>query len=254
MDSTAYFLVSHGSRDRRPAEAIAHLTQQLAQQLTSPIEAGVLELGDIPLHQQILNYSDRLISLGCNKLQILPLFLLQGVHVMEDIPKEVAIAQAKLTEQSLTEKFTIDVLPAIGNFFNEQSETTTTLIANLLQSVNHQSSSHPAGRILLSHGSRRAGGNAVVEAIAQSLDARPAYWSVQPDLVAQVNELVQQGHLDIIICLYFLFEGGITDSIRQMLADLKSQFPSVRFHTTPVLGESLGLVDLIQQSLTQANV
>jgi len=46
---------------------------------------------------------------GYNCFQVVPLFLLLGVHVIEDIPTEVAIAQ-----QALGQEVKIDLRPYLG--------------------------------------------------------------------------------------------------------------------------------------------
>ena len=93
----------------------------------------------------------------------------------------------------------------------------------------------------MSHGSRRTGGNAPVEAIATHLEAVPAYWSVAPDLATQVTHLVEQGCEAIDILPYFLFEGAITDAIAQTVAQLSQQFPSTRLRMAGTLGANSGL-------------
>ncbi|HEY9872546.1 MAG TPA: CbiX/SirB N-terminal domain-containing protein, partial [Candidatus Obscuribacterales bacterium] len=120
--SSAYLLVSHGSRDPRPQVAVEQLAELLKVRLegvsgvlTPPkprylamsllvetpnsvihkplVGTATLELAPLPLHEQIRQFADRAKSFGCKHLVVLPLFLLPGVHVMEDIPAEVALAQ-----------------------------------------------------------------------------------------------------------------------------------------------------------------
>lgn len=268
--SSAYFLVSHGSRDPRPARAMERLGQRLqamldqqGQQLqraslatqlgdrpaaiTSLLEArdrahhlkpfvdefwvgtGTLELAEQPLHQQIIQFAQRAGAAGCTQLQILPLFLLPGVHVMEDIPAEVNLAQ-----QALLPNIVLRQHPYLGSHSG---------LIDLL--VNYQSAESADAWILLAHGSRRAGGNQPVEAIAAQLGLTPAYWSVSPDLSQQVQQLIEAGHQRIGILPYFLFAGGITDAIAQSVAHLTQTFPQVTLYLAPPLGESEALPQLL---------
>jgi sirohydrochlorin cobaltochelatase len=229
MPDSACLLVSHGSHDPRPALAAATLAQQITQ--LAPhlwVKPAVLECSPLPLHQQIEDFAQAAIAQNCTHLYLLPLFLLPGVHVMEDIPAEVAIAQSHLPQIQLT------TLPHLGTD------------PNLYQLLELAASS---SRILLSHGSRRAGGNAPVESIASHLNALPAYWSVAPSLSTQVAELIRQGSTEITILSYFLFEGGITDAIAQTVQQLSTTYPAVRLHLSATLAAHSALaqhiVDLI---------
>lgn len=254
---SAYLLVSHGSRDSRPQVAMERLSWLLAQSQTrirpqlrtfgkvmkgvageaQKAEKGVtpsfslvgtacLELAAVPLHEQVIEFGDRALKSGYNRIEIVPLFLLPGVHVMEDIPAEVAIAQ-----NSLGSQLELDLKPHLG--------THPGLVKLLAQKATTK-----AAWILLAHGSRRAGAKQPVEGIAQQLGARSAYWAVPPSLASRVQELVSAGHEQIGIIPYFLFAGGITDAIAQEVAQLRGQFP-VEIHLAEPLGASQELALLI---------
>jgi sirohydrochlorin cobaltochelatase len=277
--SSAYLLVSHGSRDPRPQAAVERLAQLVCQKLqeverplpgdqgsnpplTKPavdseqvavlstlaahkpqfprnnllfplVATACLELSPFPLHQQIAALSNRLVAAGCDRLQVVPLFLLPGTHVKEDIPAEVNLVRQHLQTQA-NPSLTIDLLPYLG------------MHPGLQRLLIHQLGDRSdAALILLAHGSRRRGGNQPVEAIAAHLGAVPAYWSVLPSLEMRITELVQAGYSKIGIVPYFLFAGGITDAIAQSVAYLSQQFPSVQLELSEVLGVSPALADLV---------
>ncbi len=277
MPSAAYLLVSHGSRDPRPQVAIERLAWLLRERLEDDVKpapkgpagqletllnevgdrlpfkrsrplapthphsnwaplvgTATLELAHLPLHQQIQQFANRAIAIGYSHLRILPLFLLPGVHVMEDIPTEVELAQ-----QAIGSAMQIDLYSYLGSHPQVKS-----LLAS-------QSKSATAGRILISHGSRRPGGNQPVEAIATELEAALAYWSVPPSLGSQVTTLIQAGHHEIEILPYFLFVGGITDAIAQAVADIAQQYPDTHLHLAQPLGVSDEMADLILDLLRQ---
>lgn len=236
LKTSSYLLVSHGSRDPRPQTATAQLAELVSQQLkiggdSHPlVKTAVLDCSPTPLHQQIQAFaqevcaSTELQEIAPAHLYLVPLFLIPGVHVMEDIPAEVAIAR-----QLLGDSITLEICPYLG---------TDTSLYELLAPA---ASSAKTGRVVMSHGSRRAGGNAPIEAIATHLEAVPAYWSVAPNLADQVTHLVGQGCEAIDILPYFLFEGGITDAIAQTVSQLSQQFPSTRLRMAETLGASSGL-------------
>lgn len=211
------------------------------------VRTAYLELAPLPLHRQIEQFGKeamRFFGTGCaialapeavaiapglNRLQIVPLFLLPGVHVMEDIPVEVGLAR-----QALNSSLTLDIRPHLGAHPGLRR-----LLANQMNAVSADA------WILLSHGSRRPGGNQSVEALATQLGAVSAYWSVPPSLEMRVSALVDAGHRQIGILPYFLFAGGIMDAIAQAVEQLSQTFPTVNFKLAEPLAASAELADLI---------
>lgn len=258
MSHPAYLLVAHGSRDPRPALELAQLAQNVAQCLptshTPAVVAGAasragqstdargafvatafLELQPRPLHQEIVAVAQTALAQGYDELCILPLFLLPGTHVMEDIPAEVAIAR-----QALAAAFPLRLCPHFGSSPNLSQNWLSVLPAQ------------PGGRILLAHGSRRLGGNAPVETLAAALGAVPAFWAVEPGLTTQVAALAAQGVSEITLLPYFLFPGGITDAIAQQQQALAARYPAIRFHQVPPLSRSVPLAQWVADWITNA--
>ena len=248
--TSAYLLVSHGSRDPRPQIALERLSYLVEQQLQfypdktdnpdkhshcavlSPVTmvaTASLELSEVPLSQKIQQFATKLETVNINTLKIVPLFLLPGVHVREDIPREIGIAQEKISP-----KISIELSPYLGSY------------KGLIKIISRQFSTHPQdARIIISHGSRRHGGNASVEAIASQLNAKVAYWSTKPSLSEQVETLVKQGNKQITIVPYFLFTGGITTIIRQQVEQLQDSLPQTQLN----LGQPLGATPELAQMM-----
>jgi sirohydrochlorin cobaltochelatase len=65
------------------------------------VGTACLEVGAVPLHQQIVAFSRRARAAGAQRVRLVPLFLLAGVHVMEDIPAEVEQARQGLPDLTL---------------------------------------------------------------------------------------------------------------------------------------------------------
>lgn len=249
MVGSAYLLVSHGSRDPRPQIGMEHLAKLVASRLRSGpqvssnhrgetplVGTAVLELGPIPLHQQIQQFAEQAIELGYEAIEILPIFLLSGVHVMEDIPAEIEMARQQLPSNiKLILRSYLGQETSLGNLLLNPVETEVTVPAT--------------GRIVMSHGSRRSNSHQTVEAIATQLNATVAFWSVPPSLETQVTELVKQGFQQIAVLPYFLFEGSITDAIGQEVERLKQQFPYVRLHLGRSIGATPELADFVLQRI-----
>lgn len=244
--SCAYLLVIHGSRDPRPQQAIEILVQQLSEQLerdATPLNYmgwAALELQPQPLHQQICQFATEALTRQIDRLHIIPLFLLPGVHVKEDIPAEVERARQKIRTE-----LDIVICPYLGSYPS---------IAQRLTHVLNQKSEIEAW-VLLAHGSRHPGGNQPIQDITLQLHQQshkpvlPAYWSVLPHLETQIQALVNSGYDRIGILPYFLFAGGITDAIAQSVNQLSSQFPQTEFYLAEPMGVS---PNLIKQIMMQA--
>jgi sirohydrochlorin cobaltochelatase len=247
---SAYLLVSHGSRDPRQEIAMQQLAKLVNNKLESNLERRILggvvsppkcelvgtaylELKPEPLHKQIKTFAESALASGYHRLKILPLFLLPGVHVMEDIPGEVALAQ-----QAIAQDIIIELQPYLGSHAGVEQ----LLAKQIAQSRENHSNQ---GWILLTHGSRRPGSKKQVQAIAKNLKVVVAYWSVAPSLESRVKELISAGYEKITILPYFLFAGGITDAIARSSQELKLQFPAVRFQLAEPLGANAELADLI---------
>jgi sirohydrochlorin ferrochelatase len=231
--------------------AIDRLSHQLSSYLgqVSTIESPILvataqlELAQQPLHVQISDFA-RNCTDGITRIAILPLFLIPGVHVMEDIPAEVEIAAQEIANSvsaQSSQRVELTVLPFLG----EDPD-----FANLFA---QNRSGLPTQTIILAHGSRRAGGNAIVEHLASSVNLTAAYWSVAPSLTDRVAELVATGATEIGILPYFLFAGGITDAIAQSVAQLREQFPQVELILGEPMGNSPELVATIAKILASSD-
>lgn len=250
--SAAYLLVSHGSRDPRPEVAMERLAVALVNKwensnnhriggLLSPtkcdylVDTAYLELHPKSLSEQIVDFSQKAVTHGICYLKILPLFLLPGIHVTEDIPQQVELAK-----QTLGKDISIELQPHLGSYCGLQRL--------LAQKANDTSLD---GRIVIAHGSRRVEANIGIEKMAISLNAVAAYWAISPSLQDIVTQLVADGKKKIGILPYFLFSGGITDAIEKSMQDLKLLFPMVSFQLYEPLEANGELIDLIWELMQQ---
>jgi len=213
MNAAALFLVTHGSSDRRSWLALQNLVTVARSQSHFHIGGGCLEGQELTLSQQLGEFATEVIQGGGTEIVIVPLFLLEGVHVSEDIPAEVAIAKSKLQgklQGKLPEKLKFRVTAHLG---------TNPQIPSLLSQhfEKHETGAEQSARIVMAHGSRRAGANQVIEDLANQSHAIAAYWGVEPKIETQIENLLSQGLNKINVLPYFLNEGGITEAIARKL-------------------------------------
>lgn len=257
-NSTAYLLVSHGSRDLRPHIGLLNLAEKVRQELgqkdltkeinyhnnypatlnqTQPVLVGTacLELADISLHQSVIQFAQLVLKQGISKINIIPLFLLPGVHVCEDLPLEISLAK-----QELTEEIEINLSSYLG-----ENLAIKKLLQEEFKRLNCES------KIILAHGSRRQGSNQIIEDMAVNLSAMTAYWSISPNLETRIMELSNQGSKRIAIVPYFLFTGGIIDAIAQQVETLQIKYPKIEIKLGETLDKNPELVTLIIKSLSK---
>ncbi|MFN5516113.1 MAG: sirohydrochlorin chelatase [Cyanobacteriota bacterium] len=205
----AYLLVAHGSRDPRPQRALKALAQALDPG-QAPVYTALLECHPQPLHEQILELAFLLSTQKYQRLVVLPLFLGQGLHVQTDLPREWALALAQLPPG-----LTLNILPTLGEH---------PLLRQLLERRLPAPESNVV-RILLAHGSRYPAGNESFLALAQSLGAEVAYWSISPTLEEYLQGLTSPPGAGVFIQPFFLFPGGLTDTIAVQREALQVQYP-----------------------------
>lgn len=210
-------------------------TSYIEREVSQPypiVGTAYLELAPLPLHQQIYQFCLRIKAAGIERLQVVPVFLLQGVHVAEDIPAEIALARQELGSTFVQ----IDLCRYLGSHPG---------LGSLLQAK--MAAVPSESRLILAHGSRRPGGNRPVEVLAQSLGATAAFWSTPGHLENQVVKLMQTGCQRLTILPYFLFTGGITDAITRVMEELAERFPKINFRLLPPLGATPEIANLVAE-------
>ena len=96
-------LLAHGSRDRDWARPVKQLADTLRPKVDGPVAAAYLELMPPTLDEAI----SALLRDGVSSIRVVPVFLGQGAHVKEDLPRLIARAQQK-------HGVTIGLEPSIG--------------------------------------------------------------------------------------------------------------------------------------------
>jgi len=295
--STAYLLVTHGSRDPRSQAGAEQLAAQLrarfgckpaSEQLICKQQArdseaciaiahAVLELGPAPLHSQIEQFAHQVAPLGVTTIKLLPLFLLPGVHVREDLPAELAQAQTTLAAQPDTADIALALLPHLGAeaallpVLKAQQQALLTQLSEQSQlglepapvgsGAEHKTASlspkpltiRDVDWALLAHGSRRTGAVQAIADLAHAIGARPAYWVGSPsltDCVAIQQNRGSEHQLRPLGCLsYFLFAGGITDRLTAQLEAAVAESPAI---LSAPLGAFPALVDVVAAAMTRS--
>jgi sirohydrochlorin cobaltochelatase len=89
--SEGIVLFAHGSRDRDWARPFEELARAVAQKVDGPVRLAFLELMPPSLEEAIAG----LINEGVTAIRVVPVFLGQGGHVKEDLPRLLDAARRR---------------------------------------------------------------------------------------------------------------------------------------------------------------
>ncbi len=260
MLKAIHLLITHGSRNVRSQQSAEQLRSNIEsylnpdqsqsrteQHVEQRIEHAVLEGGTTSLHLQILHHADRARAEGLSRLQLLPLFLMPGVHVVEDLPQEVALAQKQLVDRDPI--FKLSTLPYLGHQLQTHSHSLNSAWGT------EAGVAARMAKIVVSHGSRRSDSTLLSEQFAASIGATTAYWSIEPSLTQTVERLFREGYEEIQVLLYFLFPGGITAAIEDSIVELGKSYPRLNITCKSTLDQipefPKFIADVLQSSMGQ---
>jgi sirohydrochlorin cobaltochelatase len=90
--TTGLILFAHGARDPRWAEPFERLRQKVAAARPGmPVTLAFLEL----MTPDLGTATAALVAQGCTSIRVVPIFLGQGGHVRQDLPRQVEEAQSR---------------------------------------------------------------------------------------------------------------------------------------------------------------
>lgn len=266
LEFCQFLLVTHGSSDPRHGIAAQLLCQRLRDWFffhnfhSYAVENVVLEGDKSSLADQVMTKLNSARSAGLERSVLVPLFLLPGMHVMEDIPVQIAAVKEQLAIETDSVQGAaypnLSVMPFLGDWPTLKLALLDHLIdepesSDLDESTGDVMLGRITHRVLLAHGSRLPGSMTSLEAIAKTLRMATAYWLIEPKLDQRIEELIAGGCNAIEIFPYFLFEGGISDAIDRLIQGVSQRYPQVEFVMHDVLTIRPDFVEMLGQELVQ---
>lgn len=83
---TGVLILAHGSRAKETEETLEKIVAMVRDIVGSEhITSSFLQFSDSNLHKGLRE----LVARGVNDIKVIPYFLFEGVHIKEDIPKEI---------------------------------------------------------------------------------------------------------------------------------------------------------------------
>ncbi len=124
MSDRALILFAHGARDPRWAEPLQILQKRLATLAPgTPVALAFLEF----MSPDLPSAAATLVAGGARRLQIVPVFLGQGGHVRDDLPRLVAALRSRHPQVDVRLSDAVgevpEVLDAIANYCERQAHT-----------------------------------------------------------------------------------------------------------------------------------
>ena len=79
-------ILAHGSREESTEDTLKEIIAMLEAEISDYIiEYAFLQFSEVTLQKGV----DKLVQKGVKDIKIIPYFLFEGVHIREDIPKEI---------------------------------------------------------------------------------------------------------------------------------------------------------------------
>lgn len=222
-------LIVHGSSDRRYERAIARLQQRLIQEAPHGQGVPVLRLenrsGSLGQQLEAMCLQDHRAT-----WRLYPLFLLEGVHVQEDLPAAIgAVCQAHPQLQ-------VCLAPPLGS---------SPLFSRWLQGWLRQQPGETW--LFVTHGSRRPQAQLALQQCADQVHAPLLSWTQAGVLEEMLDALERTTQVGIRVLPLFLFPGALPASLGQRLCQWHWQHPAVPLRLAPVLSGLPGFVALLHQ-------
>lgn len=104
-------ILAHGSRRKETENTLQKVAQMVKEKITVPTEIAYMEFSD----QNIAYGLDQLVSKGISQIKVVPYFLFSGIHILEDIPKELNDYVQKHPGVSITMGDTLGADPRIAD-------------------------------------------------------------------------------------------------------------------------------------------
>lgn len=224
-------LLSHGSRDLSSIEEMGRLAQTYqARHPDWKIHHAFLELADpsfISVVEKIASHSE--------KIQVLPLFLFEGVHVTQDIPALVQKARLKFPRVTfqLARPFGMDPL-------------VTDLLWERLCSIGFDPTRTPSRILMVGHGTSDGKANEDFLNLASLFQKRHSLSAMEASFIGMGKPLWEESwsafsNLEpgiLWILPYFLFQGHFAGKILEKINRFRVENPGWKVQLAPPLSGS----------------
>lgn len=243
MNDTTLLLVGHGSRE--PAgndEILAFAAQWRRARPQWRIDVCFIEFSEATLARGLDAAAQ-----GAKRVLVLPLILNAAGHAKMDIPEAIAHAR---TQHGDVQFLYVPPLSACDPLL----QVVLRRLKGAMQSLD-MPDPHSTGVVLLGRGSsdRQANGDmAKMARWVQEESDHPlvdvAFTGItHPRLEAVVQRQVRLGATQIVVLVYYLFNGTLVQRIARQVQHLRQQYPTLRMAHTAYFGFEPEVVQVLEQ-------
>lgn len=223
----AVLYIAHGSRREAANHKFVSFIKKVMGQTNDPVQAfGFLEHAEPSVEKAI----EDCIALGADKITVVPVFLLPGIHVSEDIPaifRKYPGVSFRCSQPLGVDELIVDILQdrlKEAGFSNQENEVV----------------------LLVGHGSRGPAANIEFEKLAIKLNAYTGYLTTPVFYDEMVEKLSDK---KVYLLPHLLFSGSYVTRMEKKLADYGERMVFCR-----PLGFDEKLIPLIEKRASEVLV
>ncbi|MCT2536503.1 sirohydrochlorin chelatase [Aquibacillus koreensis] len=241
MDAIVY--VGHGSRAEARNKEFIQFMDMVYPQIPVDVQTyAFLELAEPSITDAVTDC----IRKGATRVTVVPILLLSGIHVVEDIPNEIAEICSQYPN------IDIDQVGPLG----ADEVVVNVLKARLDEAIGELPNKKAV--LLISHGSRNKDAPHEFEQLASQLkemlpfdaDVSTAYLkTTQPSIEQQLEKMAMNQYDEIYVIPHFLFAGGFVKTIENVLDNYHDRMPKTKLICCEPTGFDQSYTELIEKRL-----
>lgn len=104
-------ILAHGSRAKETEKTFEAVVNMVKERVERPLKIAYMEFSE----QNIRKGLEELVSQGVTQIKVVPYFLFSGIHIREDIPKELHAFSDEHPEITITMADTLGADPRIAD-------------------------------------------------------------------------------------------------------------------------------------------
>ncbi len=245
-------LIGHGSLHSDSGASMIRLAARLRQSGAAPIaEAGFLNFSRPTFAEAVAKCVDA----GATSATVQPYFLIDGVYVQQDLPRDIARIAARFPD------LPIRIAPCFG--FHKKLAAIALDRIRAVDPEPNTSNGTQAALLVMAHGTPLEHANQPVSRLTAWLQreapypfAATAYLDCNtPRIADAIDDLAAHGANKIIALPYFLHRGRhLRQDLPNILAAARRRHPALTLLEAPHLDYDLRLADVITDRLSESSL
>ena len=243
MTSDTILLVGHGSREKSGNDEIETFAQQWrVRQPAWRIEICFIEFSEITMSEGLRRAAN-----GSQRVLVVPLILIAAGHVKMDIPQAIDGARLKFPQVQFLYAPHLSACDHILSILKRR-------LKGAMQALD-MPDPQTTGVVILGRGSsdRQANGDMakmarwVMEETDHELVDLAFTGIAWPRLEKAVQRQSLLGMTQVVVLPYYLFNGTLVERITKQVANLRTQYPTIRFTSTAYFGFEREIFELLEE-------